>query len=66
MYQNLRLFLGNVSVTSIPKRGLRAALSGISGLPQSNKNGYGKMPLEKLMGLVIPDEDRVSSKYVKE
>lgn len=66
MYQNLRLFLGNVSITSITKRSLREALSGISGLPQRNKKDYGKMPLEKLRGLVIPDEDKVSSKYVKE
>jgi integrase len=66
MYDNLRLFLGDVHVDEITKRHLKDALKGISELPQRNKKNYKQLPLEKLKGVEIPDEDRVSSKYVKE
>lgn len=66
MYENIRLFLGNVSIESITKRDLKIALNGISELPQRNKKDYKQIPLERLKGLSIPDEDKVSSKYVKD
>lgn len=66
MFDNLRLFLGNSDVRNITKRQLKTALEGISQLPQRNKKHYKQMPLERLPELVIPAEDRVSSKYVKE
>lgn len=66
MYDNIRLFLGNASVGSITKRDLKTALTGVSGLPQRNKKDYKQIPLERLKGLSIPDEDKVSSKYVKD
>jgi integrase len=66
IYDNLKLFLGNAHIDEITKRHLKDALKGISELPQRNKKNYKQMPLEKLKGLEIPDEDRVSSKYVKE
>lgn len=66
MYDNLRLFLGNTSVGAITKRDLKTALHGVSALPQRNKKSYKQIPLEQLRKLSIPDEDRVSSKYVKD
>lgn len=66
IYDNLRLFLGNVAVGGITKRELKTALYGVSALPQRNKKHYKQIPLEKLRDMTIPDEDRVSSKYVKD
>jgi integrase len=66
MFDNLRLFLGNRDVRDITKRHLKTALEGISQLPQRNKKQYNQIPLEKLPEITIPDEDRVSGKYVKE
>lgn len=66
MYDNLRLFLGDVRVDAITKRMLKDTLQGISELPQRNRKHYKQLPLEKLKDLEIPDEDRISSKYVKD
>lgn len=66
MFDNLRLFLGDKDVRDITKRHLKAALDGVSKLPQRNKKNYKQMPLERLLEIAIPDEDKVSSKYVKE
>lgn len=66
MFDNLRLFLGNKDVRDITKRHLKTTLEAISKLPQRNKKDYKQIPLERLPEIVIPAEDRVSSKYVKE
>lgn len=66
MYGNLRHFLGNVPVSSVSKQDIKKALQGISRLPRGNLGAYRGLPLEKLCGLSVPLEDRVSSKYVKE
>tara|TARA_R110002050_G_scaffold57423_2_gene128841 strand:+ start:60 stop:1355 length:1296 start_codon:yes stop_codon:yes gene_type:complete len=66
MYDNLRVFLGDITVEEVTKAKLKAALQSISGLPQRNKKHYKQLLLIELKEMDIPEEDKVSSKYVRE
>jgi len=66
LFDNLVHFVGDVGVSSVTKTDLKTALTGVALLPQRNKKQYAKRPLHDLTKMTIPEEDRVSSKYVKE
>lgn len=66
LFDNLIYFLGDVPVEQVTKADLKSALVSISELPQRNKKAYKGLPLSKLSRMVIPEDDLVSSKSVKE
>ncbi|WP_299593797.1 tyrosine-type recombinase/integrase [uncultured Microbulbifer sp.] len=65
MFESLRHFLGDVPVDQVTKQGLKAALQQISWLPVRHKAPYKGRSLEQLANEAVPEEDRVSGKYVK-
>lgn len=66
LFENLMLFVGDRYVEEISKQTLKEALISIQKLPKRNKSPYKSIPLKQLSRMKIPEEDRVSSKYVKE
>ncbi len=66
IYENMLYFLGDVPVSSVTKQHLKYALTSIAELPLRNKGAYLKRPLAELVGMSIPNEDKVSGKYVRE
>jgi len=66
MYENLKYFVGDLPVTRITKQGLREALALIAKLPLRNKKEYRGLSLSELSVLRVPEDDRVSGKYVRE
>jgi integrase len=66
MFSNLRLFINNIDVTDIHKKDILEALHGISKLPKRNIKQYKNIPLKLLLKLKISEQDRISSKYVRE
>ena len=66
LFDNILHFLGDVPVGVVTKRSLTEVLASISKLPQRNKRRYKGVPLKRLSSMEISDDDRISSKTVKE
>jgi len=66
LFASIQHFVGDIPVGAVTKRLLKDSLFAISQLPQRNKKRYKGLPLKQLFSMQIPDEDRVSSKTVKE
>ena len=66
LFDNILHFLGDVPVGVVTRRSLTEVLASISKLPQRNKRRYKGVPLKRLSSMQISDEDRISSKTVKE
>jgi hypothetical protein len=66
IFDNFTLFLSDKPVSMVTKQDLLTALNGIANLPKRNIKKYNSIPRELLKTVIIPDEDKISSKYVKE
>ncbi len=66
LFGNILYFLGDVPVGVVTKSSLTEVLGSISKLPRRNKRRYKGVPLKRLSSMQILDEDRISSKTVKE
>ncbi len=66
LFGSILHFLGDVPVGVVTKRSLAEVLASISKLPQRNKRRYKGVPLKRLSSMQISDDDRISSKTVKE
>ncbi|MCP3684805.1 MAG: DUF3258 domain-containing protein [bacterium] len=66
LFNNLMFFLGDKSITHITKADVKKALGSISKLPVRNKRPYSRMALKDIVKRDIPEEDRISSKSVRE
>ena len=67
MYENICNFLGaETDVGVLTKHDLRSCLQQISLLPKRNIKKYKGMSLSEALAASVPDEDRLSGKYVRE
>jgi len=66
LYENLKLFIGDRNIEDITKRVLKNALTSIEKLPKRNQSPYRNLTLQKISKMAVPEEHRVSKKYVKD
>lgn len=66
VFDNLNFFLGDAPVGRVEKSDLKRALASIALLPARNKSPYNRMSMADIAKMEVPEEDRISSKSVKE
>lgn len=66
MMETLMFFLGDREIDKVSRKDLKEILQSISKLPLRNRKEYKGKPLAELSQLEMPQEHRISAKYVKE